>query len=43
MLFILISLFLSAAMLLLAIITLRTLDGEFLSDRLKARKASRAQ
>ena len=43
MLFILISLFLSAAMLLLAIITLRTLDGELLSDRLKARKASRAQ
>ena len=43
MLFILISLFLSAAMLLLAIITLRTPDGEFLSDRLKARKASRAQ
>jgi hypothetical protein len=43
MLFILISLFLSAAMLLLAVITLRTLDGEFLSDRLKARKASRAQ
>ena len=43
MLFILISLFLSAAMLLLAIITLRTSDGEFLSDRLKARKASRAQ
>ena len=40
MLFILISLFLSAAMLLLAIITLRTLDSEFLSDRLKARKAS---
>ena len=43
MLFILISLFLSAAMLLLAIITLRTPDGELLSDRLKARKASRAQ
>lgn len=43
MLFILISLFLSAAMLLLAAITLRTLGGEFLSDRLKARKASRAQ
>ena len=43
MLFILISLFLSAAMLLLAVITLRTLDGEFPSDRLKARKASRAQ
>ena len=43
MLFILISLFLSAAMLLLAAITLRTTDGEFLSDRLKARKASRAQ
>ena len=43
MLFIPISLFLSATMLLLAIITLRTLDGEFLSDRLKARKASRAQ
>ena len=42
MLFILISLFLSAAMLFLAVITLRTLDGEFLSDRLKARKASRA-
>ena len=42
MLFILISLFLSAAMLLLAIITLRTLGSEFLSDRLKARKASRA-
>ena len=40
---ILISLFFSATMLLLAIITLRTLDGEFLSDRLKARKASRAQ
>ena len=43
MLFILISLFLSATMLLLAIITFRTPDGEFLSDRLKARKASRAQ
>ena len=43
MLFILISLFLSAAMLLLAVITLRTPDGEFLTDRLKARKASRAQ
>ena len=43
MLFILISLFLSAAMLLLAVITLRTPDGELLSDRLKARKASRAQ
>ena len=43
MLFILISLFLSAAMLLLAIITLRTLDSEFLSDRLKARKVSRTQ
>lgn len=43
MLFILISLFLSAAMLLLAAIILRTTDGEFLSDRLKARKASRAQ
>lgn len=43
MLFILISLFLSAAMLLLAAITLRTPDGELLSDRLKARKASRAQ
>ena len=43
MLFILISLFLSATMLLLAIITLRTPDGELLSDRLKARKASRAQ
>ena len=43
MFFILISLFLSAAMLLLAAITLRTSDGEFLSDRLKARKASRAQ
>ena len=43
MLFILISLFFSAAMLLLAVITLRTLDSEFLSDRLKARKASRAQ
>ena len=42
MLFILISLFFSATMLLLAIITLRTLDSEFLSDRLKARKASRA-
>ena len=42
MFFILISLFLSAAMLFLAVITLRTLDGEFLSDRLKARKASRA-
>ena len=42
MLFILISLFLSAVMLFLAVITLRTLDGEFLSDRLKARKASRA-
>ena len=39
MLFILISLFLSAAMLLLAVITLRTLDGEFLSDRLKASRA----
>ena len=43
MLFILISLFLSAAMLLLAAITLRTLVSEFLSDRLKARRASRAQ
>lgn len=43
MLFILISLFLSAAMLLLAAITLRTTDGDLLSDRLKARKASRAQ
>ena len=43
MLFILISLFLSAAMLLLAAIILRTPDGELLSDRLKARKASRAQ
>ena len=43
MLFILISLFLSAAMLLLAAITLRTLVGEFPSDHLKARKASRAQ
>ena len=43
MLFILISLFLSAAMLLLAAIPLRTPDGELLSDRLKARKASRAQ
>ena len=43
MLFILISLFFSATMLLLAIITLRTLDGEFLSERLKARKASHAQ
>lgn len=43
MLFILISLFFSATMLLLAVITLRTLDGEFLSDRLKARKESRTQ
>lgn len=43
MLFILISLFFSATMLLLAIITLRTLDSEFLSDRLKARKVSRTQ
>ena len=43
MLFILISLFFSATMLLLAVITLRTLDGEFLSDRLKARKVSRTQ
>ena len=43
MLFILISLFLSAAMLLLAAITLRTLVGEVPSDHLKARKASRAQ
>jgi len=43
MLFILISLFLSAAMLLLAAIILRTTDGELLSDRLKARKASRVQ
>ena len=43
MLFILISLFLSSTMLLLAVITLRTLDGEFLSDRLKARKVSRTQ
>ena len=43
MLFILISLFLSSTMLLLAVITLRTLDGKFLSDRLKARKASRTQ
>jgi hypothetical protein len=30
-------------MLLLAVITLRTLDGEFLSDRLKARKESRTK
>ena len=43
MLFILVSLFFSATMLLLAVITLRTLDGEFLSDRLKARKVSRTQ
>ena len=43
MLFILISLFFSATMLLLAVITLSTLDGEFLSDRLKARKESRTQ
>ena len=43
MLFILISLFFSATMLLLAIITLRTLDSEFLSDRLKARKVPRTQ
>ena len=43
MLFILISLFLSSTMLLLAVITLRTLDGEFLSDRLKARKESRTK
>ena len=43
MLFILISLFLSSTMLLLAVITLRTLDGEFLSDRLKARKVFRTQ
>ncbi len=35
MLFILISLFFSVAMLLLGIITLRTLDGKFLSDRIK--------
>ena len=43
MLFILISLFLSSTMLLLAVITLRTLDGEFLSARLKARKESRTK
>lgn len=43
MLFILISLFFSVTMLFLAIITLRTPDGEFLSDRLKARKESRTQ
>ena len=43
MLFILISLFFSATMLLLAVITLRTLDSEFLSDRLKARKESRTK
>ena len=43
MLFILISLFLSSTMLLLAVITLRTLDGEFLSDRLVRWKTSRTR
>ncbi|MBQ3507618.1 MAG: hypothetical protein IJA91_03625 [Clostridia bacterium] len=41
MLFILISLFFSVTMLLLGIITLRTLDGKFLSDRLIGRGAIR--
>lgn len=43
MLFILISLFFSATMLLLAVITLRTPDGEFLSDRLIRWKKPRTQ
>ena len=41
MLFILISLFFSVTMLFLAVITLRTLDGHFLSDRLGRRRTAR--
>ncbi len=43
MFFILISLFFSVTMLFLAVITLRTTDGEFLSDRLVRWKTPRAQ
>ncbi len=40
MFFILISLFFSVTMRLLAVITLRTTDGEFLSDRLGSKKTT---
>ncbi|MBO5510899.1 MAG: hypothetical protein J6B24_04110 [Clostridia bacterium] len=43
MLFILVSLFFSVTMLLLAVITLRTLGGKFLSDRLIRWKEPRTQ
>lgn len=43
MLFILVSLFFSVTMLLLAVITLRTTDSEFLSDRLIRWKKPRTQ